>query len=122
MKTYEVMMSYYPAAALLVLTQISGVEGHSGTIWDGQPILRQGLLVRRPRLTAPVWEMRLLIVVGTERMLRPALPKFEESRCPEAHFSSVVSQLSISAGEGNDGLVGKMDGGSKQELETESAG
>lgn len=90
MKTYEVMVSYYPVAALLGLPHLCGIEGHPGTDWKRQSIMRQSLLVRRSRLTVPVWDMCLPIVGGDRKVaLLPALLKLRENACLEPCFSSL---------------------------------
>lgn len=54
MKTYEVMMSYYPVGVLLVLSHLCGVEGHSGTGCKGQSITTEPVSLMLLRLTVPV--------------------------------------------------------------------
>ena len=114
MKTYEVMVGYYPVGALLVLP--SGVlrvtQGPpEGTVnHETEPMLS--------RLTVPVWDMCLLLVAwrtGTSLLCQP-FPDWRESVHPWTPLLSPLHFPSVHLGgrRQTSGFEGKMDGGSKR--------
>lgn len=72
MKTYEVMMSYYPTVVLLVLACLCGVEGHSKT--SRETVNHQNEPVDTFKTVS---DMFLLIVLRTKKAMLQALQNIE---------------------------------------------